>query len=31
MFTWGVALCAHCAAKNKSGIYAARFFLGLVC
>jgi hypothetical protein len=30
MLTWGVALCCHVAAYNKSGIFAARFFLGLV-
>lgn len=30
MATWGVALCCHAAATSKSGIYAARFFLGLV-
>ena len=30
MITWGVALCCHAAATSKSGIYAARFFLGVV-
>ena len=30
MATWGIALCCHAAATSKSGIYAARFFLGVV-
>ncbi|EME85970.1 uncharacterized protein MYCFIDRAFT_39363 [Pseudocercospora fijiensis CIRAD86] len=29
MLTWGVVLCCHVACTNKSGIYAARFMLGL--
>lgn len=31
MITWGIVLACHCAVTNKSGLYAARFFLGLVC
>jgi MFS family permease len=27
--TWGAVLCCHAAVKNKEGLYAARFFLGL--
>ncbi|KAG0645539.1 Pyrrolocin biosynthesis L [Hyphodiscus hymeniophilus] len=27
--TWGATLCCHAAVKNKEGLYAARFFLGL--
>lgn len=30
MLTWGIALCCHAAATSKSGIFAARFFLGVV-
>lgn len=30
MITWGIVLACHCAVTNKSGLYAARFFLGLV-
>ena len=30
MITWGIALCCHAAATTKAGIYAARFFLGVV-
>ncbi|ETS75197.1 hypothetical protein PFICI_13681 [Pestalotiopsis fici W106-1] len=29
MITWGIVLACHCAVTNKSGLYAARFFLGL--
>ncbi|KAL5322572.1 hypothetical protein ACEPPN_010545 [Leptodophora sp. 'Broadleaf-Isolate-01'] len=29
MITWGIVLCCHAAVKNKEGLYAARFFLGL--
>ena len=29
IFSWGVVLAAHAAVKNKEGLYAARFFLGL--
>ncbi|KXT07196.1 hypothetical protein AC578_2470 [Pseudocercospora eumusae] len=29
MLTWGIVLCCHVACTNKSGIYAARFMLGL--
>lgn len=28
--TWGLVLACHAAVKNKEGLYAARFFLGLV-
>ncbi|KAK4935342.1 hypothetical protein LTR10_023604 [Elasticomyces elasticus] len=30
MVTWGIALACHAAVHNKEGLYAARFFLGLV-
>ncbi|KAF2731715.1 MFS general substrate transporter [Polyplosphaeria fusca] len=29
MVTWGIATACHAAVKNKEGLYAARFFLGL--
>ncbi|KAG4430559.1 hypothetical protein IFR05_013961 [Cadophora sp. M221] len=29
MIAWGIVLCYHAAVKNKEGLYAARFFLGL--
>ena len=29
MVSWGLVLACHCAVKSKSGLYAARFFLGL--
>ncbi|KAI0126839.1 major facilitator superfamily domain-containing protein [Xylariales sp. AK1849] len=29
MITWGIVLACHCAVTNKSGLYVARFFLGL--
>ncbi|ORY55852.1 pantothenate transporter [Pseudomassariella vexata] len=29
MVTWGIVLACHCAVTNKSGLYTARFFLGL--
>lgn len=28
--TWGVVLCCHAAVTNKQGLYAVRFFLGLL-
>lgn len=31
MITWGISTACHAAATSKSGLYAARFFLGLVC
>ncbi|KAF3392953.1 hypothetical protein DPV78_009934 [Talaromyces pinophilus] len=30
MATWGVVLCCHAAVTNKQGLYAVRFFLGLL-
>jgi hypothetical protein len=30
MISWGVALLCHIPVRNKEGIYATRFFLGLV-
>lgn len=30
MVTWGIATACHAALTNKEGLYAARFFLGLV-
>ncbi|KAF2446407.1 MFS general substrate transporter [Karstenula rhodostoma CBS 690.94] len=30
MVTWGIALACHAAVTNKEGLYAARFFLGLM-
>ena len=30
MFGWGLVLACHAAVTNKHGIYAARFFLGLM-
>jgi MFS family permease len=29
IFTWGAVLACHAAVKNKQGMYAARFFLGM--
>ncbi|KAK4443564.1 major facilitator superfamily domain-containing protein [Podospora aff. communis PSN243] len=29
IFTWGAVLACHAAVKNKEGLYAARFFLGM--
>ncbi|KAK3329132.1 MFS transporter [Apodospora peruviana] len=29
IFSWGAVLACHAAVKNKEGLYAARFFLGL--
>lgn len=29
MVTWGIALACHAAVKNKEGLFAVRFFLGL--
>lgn len=29
VFTWGLVLACHAAVKNKEGLYAARFFLGV--
>lgn len=29
--TWGICLMLHAAVHNKGGLYATRFFLGLVC
>jgi MFS family permease len=29
MLSWGIVLAAHAGVKNKEGLYAARFFLGL--
>jgi hypothetical protein len=31
MISWGIALLCHIPVTNKEGIYATRFFLGLVC
>jgi hypothetical protein len=28
-FSWGAILACHGAVKNKEGLYAARFFLGM--
>jgi len=28
--SWGISLACHAAVHNKKGLYAARFFLGLV-
>ncbi|KAF3009983.1 hypothetical protein E8E13_011331 [Curvularia kusanoi] len=30
MITWGISTACHAAATNKGGLYAARFFLGLM-
>jgi hypothetical protein len=30
MIMWGIALLCHVPVKNKEGIYATRFLLGLV-
>lgn len=30
MVTWGAMLACHCAVTNKGGLFATRFFLGLV-
>jgi hypothetical protein len=30
MISWGIALLAHVGVRNKEGIYATRFLLGLV-
>jgi len=30
VFSWGVVLACHAAVKNKEGLYAARFFLGMM-
>lgn len=30
VFSWGVVLACHAAVKNKEGLYALRFLLGLV-
>jgi MFS family permease len=30
MISWGIVTCCHAAVKNSQGLYAARFFLGLM-
>lgn len=30
MISWGIVTCCHAAVKNGPGLYAARFFLGLM-
>lgn len=30
MVSWGIVTCCHAAVKNSQGLYAARFFLGLM-
>jgi len=30
MLSWGIVLACHAAVKNKEGLYAARFFLGMM-
>ena len=30
MVSWGIVTCCHAAVTNASGLYAARFFLGLM-
>jgi MFS family permease len=30
VFTWGAVLACHAAVKNKEGLYAVRFFLGMM-
>jgi hypothetical protein len=31
MITWGIVLMCNAAVKNKGGLYAMRFLLGVVC
>lgn len=30
ILSWGIVLACHAAVKNKEGLYAARFFLGMM-